>query len=472
MYLLYSMAVASALLLSAPWWLFRMLRHHKYRAGLRERAGFVPARLWSSDAARDVASYVSTSEHGSIWIHAVSVGEVLAVGQLIKELRAANPGTRIFVSTTTAAGQKLARERHGEENVFYFPLDFAFAIRPYFKRLRPRLVVLAETEFWPNFLRLAKKSGARVAVVNARISDRSYPGYRRWRGVLRTVLQNVDLFLTQSEEDARRLLDIGAAPDRVKVSGNLKFDVQPPQSVPLQQELKARLEQAEAFPVLVCGSTVEGEEFPLLGMFQQVLREYPKAVMLLAPRHPERFDDVAQLVSSCGVPPGTYPHLPGLTRWNFWRRSQLDPQAALCGGVLLLDSIGELAAVYALATIAFVGGSLVPRGGHNILEPAYFGVPILVGPHVENFRDIIAIFHAANAVKTVRGFRVGNVNADLSEVVLQLLEDAAERQALGRRAAEVMKLHTGATGRTTKALQELMTTSASTNPLVTERSIQ
>jgi 3-deoxy-D-manno-octulosonic-acid transferase len=471
MYLLYSVAAALALLLSAPWWLFRMLGHNKYRAGLRERLGFVPARLWSRDAATDVPSYVSAEKRDCFWIHAVSVGEVLAVGQLIKELGAANPGTRIFLSTTTAAGQKLARERHGEENVFYFPLDFAFAIRPYFKRLRPRLVVLAETEFWPNFLRLARKSGARVAVVNARISDRSYPGYRRWRGALHGVLQNVDLFLTQSDEDARRLLDIGAAPERVKVSGNLKFDVQPPQSVPLQQELKIRLQEAEAFPVLVCGSTVEGEEFPLLGMFQQVLREYPKAMMLLAPRHPERFDDVAQLISSCGVPPGTYPHLPGLTRLNFWRRSQLDPQTALRGGVLLLDSIGELAALYSLATIAFVGGSLVPRGGHNILEPAYFGVPILAGPHVENFRDIIAIFHAAGAVKTVRGFRAGDMKADLSDVVLQLLEDAAGRQALGRRAAEVMKVHTGATVRTAKALQELMATSPAMNPVVTERSI-
>ncbi|HZR27852.1 MAG TPA: 3-deoxy-D-manno-octulosonic acid transferase [Terriglobales bacterium] len=456
MYALYSLAAALALLLSAPWWLFRMVRHHKYRAGLWERLGFVPARLWSSsDAARDVTSYVSTRERGSIWIHAVSVGEVLAVGQLIKELRAANPDKRIFISTTTAAGQKLARERHGEQNVFYFPLDFAFAVRPYFKRLHPRLVVLAETEFWPNFLRLAKKSGASVAVVNARISDRSYPGYRRWRGILRRVLQNADLFLAQSDEDARRLVEIGARAERITVSGNLKFDVQPPQSVPLQQELKTRLQQAEAFPVLVCGSTVEGEEFPLLGMFQQVLRKYPRAVMLLAPRHPERFDDVAQLVSSCGVPPETHPHLPGLTRWNFWRRSQLDPQAALRGGVLLLDSIGELAAVYALATIAFVGGSLVPRGGHNILEPAYFGVPILVGPHVENFRDIIAIFQGANAAKTVRGFRVGDRKADLTEVVLQLLEDAVERQALGRRAAEVLRLHAGATARAALALQEL-----------------
>ncbi|HLQ51172.1 MAG TPA: hypothetical protein VK129_06710, partial [Terriglobales bacterium] len=225
---------------------------------------------------------------------------------------------------------------------------------------------------------------------------------------------------------------------------------------PFREELRARLQQAEAFPVLVCGSTVEGEEFPLLGMFQGVLRKYPKAMMILAPRHPERFDDVAQLVGSCGVPPGSYPHLPGLAKLNFWRRSQLDSQAVLRSGVLLLDSIGELAALYSLATLAFVGGSLVPRGGHNILEPACFGVPILVGPHTENFRDIVGIFQSANAVKIVCGLRVGNTKADLSAVVLELLENASEREALGRRAAEVMKLHTGATSRTARALQALM----------------
>src|SRR5260370_5206390 len=412
MYLLYSLAATLALLLSAPWWLFRMLRHDKYRAGLRERLGAVPQRLYG----KDVACYVS-NEQSCIWIHAVSVGEVLAVGQLVKELRVTNPGTRIFIPTTPPAGQHLARERHGEENVFYFPLDFAFAIRPYFKRLRPKLVILAEIEFWPNFLRLAKRSGAKVAVVNARISNRSHNGYRRWRGVLRRFLQNVDLFLTQSPEDAKRLIEIGALPERVATSGNLKFDVQPPQAVPLKEELKERLRKSEAFPILVCGSTVEDEEFPLLGMLQEVMRKYPKALMILAPRHPERFDAVAELVSSFGVPPGTYPHLPGLTRLNFWRRSQLDPQAPLSGGVLLLDSIGELAALYSLATIAFVGGSLVPRGGHNILQPADFRVPILLGPLMQSFRDIVAIFQTPNPVKTVPGFPLGNLKPHLNNLL-------------------------------------------------------
>ena len=451
MYWLYSMVAGLALLLLAPWWLLRMLRQNKYRAGLLERLGRVPVRLWRGDAA-----IVSTEQRRSIWIHAVSVGEVLAVGQLIAELRSRNPGIRVLLSTTTAAGQKLARERHGAENVFYFPLDFAFAIRAYLKRLRPTVVVLAETEFWPNFLRLARRAGAKTAVVNARISDRSYAGYRRWRSLLRRVLQNVDLFLAQSQEDATRLTEIGALPERVSVSGNLKFDVQPPKAVPLREELETRLRQAGALPVLVCGSTVEGEELPLLGTFQSVLRKHPKAVMILAPRHPERFDAVAELVSAFGVPPGTYPHLPGLTRLNFWRRSVLGPNETLQGGVLLLDSIGELAALYSLATVAFVGGSLVPRGGHNILEPAYYGVPILVGPHVENFRDVVAVFDRADAVRMVRGFRVGNVKGNLTEVVLQLLENTSEREALGRRAAEVLRSQTGATARTVEALQRLM----------------
>jgi len=484
MYWLYSLVAGLALLLLMPWWLFQMLRRNKYRAGLLERLGRVPGRLWETDVTcGDVsqprqagASYVSTREARCIWFHAVSVGEVLAIGQLIAELRSRNPGARILLSTTTAAGQKLARERHGAENVFYFPLDFSFAIRPYLNRLRPALVVLAETEFWPNFLRLAKKSGAKIAVVNARISDSSYAGYRRWRGLLRRLLQNVDLFLAQSQEDARRLVEIGAPPERVSVSGNLKFDVQPPKAVPLKDELAERLRQAGAFPVVVCGSTVDGEEFVLIGTFQSVLRKYPNAVMILAPRHPERFDAVAQLVSACGVAPSTYPHLPGLTQLNFWRRSTLDPHAVLQGGVLLLDSIGELAALYSLATIAFVGGSLVPRGGHNILEPAYFGVPILVGPHTENFRDVVAVFERADAVRTVRGFRVGNVKGNLTEVLLQLLETASEREALGRRAAEVLRSQTGATARTLEALQRLLTgafvSDVASSPAASEQAIR
>jgi 3-deoxy-D-manno-octulosonic-acid transferase len=435
MHLLYSVLLATALLLSLPWWLLAMLRHGKYRAGLAERFGRVPRRLLSG----------AEAPAGSVWVHAVSVGELLAVSGLIEELRRRLPDHRIIISTTTAAGQKLARDRFGEENVFFFPLDFAFAIRPYVRALRPSLVVVAETEFWPNFLAEVHAFGARIAVVNARISDRSLPRYRLFRGLMRRVLGQVDLFLAQSEEDARRLAEIGAERARIRVTGNLKFDAAPPKEALFAAELRQRLRAAQAAPVLVCGSTVEGEEPLLLEMFQCVRNAYPNSVMVLAPRRPERFAEVAQRVQASGVPT--------------WRRSELSagsPQdAALRGGVLVLDTIGELAAVYSVATIALVGGSLVPRGGHNILEPAFFGVPILVGPHTENFRDIVAIFRAQNAVRIVRGAGKSNAPNDLTGVILGLLADEQQRELLGRRAAETLRAQTGATQRTAEALQEL-----------------
>ena len=349
------------------------------------------------------------------------------------------PGGRVVVSTTTTTGQQLARERFGEENVFYFPLDFAFAIRPYLRALNPQLVVLAETEFWPNFLRLAKASGARVAVVNARISDRSLPGYRRWRGLLSGILRNVKLFLAQSEEDKRRLIAIGAAPERVQVAGNLKFDTRAPAGSPALDPLRAALAGAGREQTVVCGSTVEGEEDLLLRAFEIVRTRHPQAVMVLAPRHPERFDAVGGLLDASGIP------------WQ--RRTALVPGDAgvILGGVLLLDTIGELSAIYALGSVAFVGGSLLPRGGHNILEPAQQGCAILVGPHTENFRQIVSLFDRAGALRVVRP----NPQA-LADVLLQLLGDRGARTHLGDLARQTWHAQAGATQRTADALAVLM----------------
>jgi 3-deoxy-D-manno-octulosonic-acid transferase len=421
MYLLYSVLLALALLVTLPYWLVQMLRSGKYRAGLGERFGRVPERMRKTEP-----------NENCIWIHAVSVGEVLAISGLVTELRRKFPEWRIAVSTTTLTGQKLARERFGEENAFYLPLDFRFALRPYFEQLNPKLVVLAETEFWPNFLRLAKARSTRVAVVNARISDRSFPRYRRFRRLLTRVLGAVDLFLAQSKLDRDHLEAIGADSNKLQVSGNLKFDVKAPAESAVVRQLKAAI-PADS-PVLVCGSTVEGEEEMLLGAFKQLQRSHRNAVMVLAPRHPERFDSVARQVSGEGI--------------NFIRRSAWNG-SPISGGVLLLDTIGELAAIYSLATLAFVGGSLVPRGGHNILEPAQFGKPILVGPHTENFRDIIAIFAAENAVQVIS-------RAQLTSSLHMLLENPAERELLGRRAQQVFASHSGATQRTLDALEVLL----------------
>jgi 3-deoxy-D-manno-octulosonic-acid transferase len=420
MHFLYSLLLAFAALLSLPWWAFEMLRLEKYRAGLKERLGSVPARL-------------NTAKPGSIWVHAVSVGEVLAVSRLIAELKTTEPDTPIFISTTTVTGQRLARERFGETHCFFMPLDFGFAVQAYLRALKPRLLILAETEFWPNLLHLARKRGTVVAIVNARISDRSFPRYRRFSWFFRRVLSNVDLFLAQTAQDAERLRAIGAPTERVRVSGNLKFDIRLSAPSQIVQQLRSAI--AKDSPVIVCGSTAEGEEGPVLEAFKQVQQKFPSAVLILAPRHPERFDKVANFISSLDI--------------AFARRSSWAAACPISGGVFLLDSVGELASVYALADIAFVGGSLVPTGGHNILEPAQYGAAIVVGPHTFNFREIVSIFQSGGALLIADAH-------GLPGTLLELLQNDAERNRLGGRAKELFAQHAGATLRTLQALRPLL----------------
>ncbi len=423
---LYSAVLAVALLLSLPYWLIQMLRRGKYRAGLSERLGRVPSRLLAPGAR-------------TIWVHAVSVGELLAVTGVIQELRRRFASHRVVVSTTTATGQKLARERFGEANVFFFPLDFTFAVRPYFDALRPELIVVAETELWPNFFRVAHARSVKLVLINARVSDRSFPRYRmvcRW---LAPVLDSVDLFLAQSRDDAGRLVAIGAAPERVEAVGNLKFDIPAGVSSALVQQLRG----ATTTPVIVCGSTVEGEEPMVLDAFRVVQRRFPDALLILAPRHPERFDAVAALLSSSGL--------------RVWRRSQWNGERLHHGGIFLLDTIGELAAVYQLADVAFVGGSLVPRGGHNILEAARFGVPIIVGPYMDNFREMFGTFYPD-------GLRMTDA-AHLGETMDRLLADPAFARSLGARAQETWRANAGATQRTLERIESLLSPATPVVPL-------
>ena len=422
-YFLYSSALALGMILSLPYWLYQVLRHGKYRRGFAERMGRIPARIAASQQKRPV-----------IWIHAVSVGEVLAVSGLVERMRRTFPEHRILVSTTTDTGQDLARKRFGHENVFYFPMDFAFAIRSCLREFNPKMVILAETEFWPNFLRLVHSSGARIAVVNARISDRSWPRYRRFGWALGRMLAHVDLFLAQTEEDGRRLESIGANAGKVHVTGNLKFDVNLPPTPPIVESLRDSLAAEAAGPVLVCGSTVEDEEPPLLRAFENIRVSHPRAVMILAPRHPERFETVASILEQISIP--------------FYRRSRWHGES-LKGGVLLVDTIGELAALYGLADVAFVGGSLVPRGGHNIIEPAQHGVAMITGNHTENFRDIVGLFRSRDAV------RIAGVS-ELPLVLMHLLANEAERLALGRRAKDTILSQVGATDRTLEELGALL----------------
>jgi 3-deoxy-D-manno-octulosonic-acid transferase len=420
----YSLAWTAALAIGAPWWLWKMATTGKYRAGLTERLGRVPSRLFPLGETRPV-----------VWIHAVSVGEIIAVSGLVRELRTRAPRYRVVVSTTTRTGQQIARERFGVENVFYYPLDFAFAVRPYLRKLRPQLFILAETEFWPRMLHECRSRSIPVAVVNARISDRSYPRYLRLRAVWRRILRGVALALAQTPEDVARLQAIGVPADRVKLGGNLKYDVRANPSSGFAESLRAAL--PEDAKLLVCGSTLDGEEQLLLNSWPTLLAEHPELRMVLAPRHPERFPAIATLLQQSGI------------RWSQRSRWGSGPPELEAGSILLLDSIGELAAVYSLATIAFIGGSLVPSGGHNPLEPAQFGVPILMGPNYENFREIVEKLKARQAIRIVEP-------AELSAVLLAMLHDESASRTMGAHAREVFHAEAGATARTVDALLALL----------------
>lgn len=426
----YNLALVVALVASAPWWLWRMATTHKYREGLGERLGLVRAELRDGTEAESARREV-------IWLHAVSVGEVLAVGRLVAELDRALPEFRLLISTTTRTGQTLAHERFGANRVFYCPLDLPWAVRAYLDALQPKMLVLAETEFWPNLLHGCYRRGIPVAVVNARISDRSWPRYRKLRRLWRPILGRLARVLAQSGTDAERLRALGCAPDRVSVAGNLKFDVRAAGESDATRQLKAR---ANGLRFVMAGSTLEGEETALLEAWPRLLEAEPQLAMVLAPRHPERFNAVAGLLENSGL------------RWvrrSAWRAQETLLQPLFAGQVVLLDTIGELASAYSLAAVAFVGGSLVPAGGHNPLEPAQFGVPIVTGPNYANFRAMVDELRAHNALQI-------STREELGGTLAELLRDGASAWAMGERAREVFAQQAGATARSVNALKELL----------------
>jgi 3-deoxy-D-manno-octulosonic-acid transferase len=422
----YNVALLTGLAASLPWWLWRMVTTKKYRDGLLERLGRVPRKLEavSGRARRSV-----------IWLHAVSVGEVLAVSRLVRSLNAAFPDFAVVISTTTRTGQALARERFGVNRVFYCPLDMPWAVRAYLNAMEPRMLVLAETEFWPNLLSGCFRRGIPVVVVNARISNRSWPRYRMLRRLWRPLLSGLSCVLAQSETDAKRLRAIGCAAERVTVAGNLKFDVRAVEETGSTQFLRR---QAEGLRLLVAGSTHEGEEDVLLDAWKELLVSEPALVMVLAPRHPERFGAVEALLERSG------------TRWakrSEW--SEREPEEIGAGMIVLLDTIGELASVYSVASVAFVGGSLVAVGGHNPLEPAQFGVPIVMGPHYANFTAITDLLRRADALRIAK-------KEELADVLIELLRDRAMAEAMGARAKIVFEEQAGATERCVAAIREVL----------------
>jgi 3-deoxy-D-manno-octulosonic-acid transferase len=446
MYALYSIALALAAVLGLPLWLLLLLFSPRHRAGISQRLGFPPAALRKFCAG-----------HPTVWVHAVSVGEVLAVAPLVLQLRSALAGSeiKVVVSTTTRTGQQLARARFGQESVFYFPLDFRFILRRYFRLLNPALIVLVESEFWPNHLRLAQLKSIPVAVVNARISDRSLPRYLRLRLLWRRALSPISLFLAQSQQDADRLRSIGAAASGIQVSGNLKFDLAPPPAASIVELLRRHLPPGT--PLLVCGSTMEGEEALLIAAHQALATSVPNLVTILAPRHPERFDAVARLLPDPSLRRSLWAAsansaTPAAARLAPFHPGTIVPPAAPIppGTIFLLDSIGELASLYSLASVAFIGGSLLPPGGgHNPLEPALFSVTIVTGPLTQNFAEIIQTLLAAHALTIATA-------ENLAPTLAILLLDPIAATAQGRRAHAVLSENTGATARTLAALLSLL----------------
>ncbi len=431
----YSLLLALSLGLSAPWWLWRMATSGRYRAGLGERLGRVPRQLRAAVA-------WTAGERRVVWVHAVSVGEVLAVERLVSELREALPGWVIAVSTTTATGHEVARKRLVGVPVFFFPLDFAFAVRRYLQVLRPSLVVLVESELWPRLLVECERAGVPVAVVNARVSDRSFRRTMPVRGLWRQMAAKVTVFLAQGQESAERLRKLGVDAERVRVTGNLKYDIQPAET-PFVKEIRPLLAGRRS---IVAGSLLEPEEAMLLRLGPELWRNCSELVLLLAPRHLERFGSVATLARE--VHPGAGVYLASELMAQSEGKQPL--KTLVSPAVVVLDTLGDLASMYALADVAFVGGSLVPRGGHNPLEPARFSVPVVMGSSYENFREIV------DAMIDAHGIRIVEDERQLESSLVELLNDRESAQETGRQGKTVFKTRAGATERTLAALLELL----------------
>jgi len=433
-YFLYSVFTGVGIFLLSPYFLLKGMRHRKYLQNLPERLAWrFPAGLASRNGAAP----------GAIWVHAVSVGEVLAAVPLARLLKERFPERRLVISTTTATGQAIARERmHFADAVFYFPLDWRGPVRRALRTVRPGLAIILETEIWPNFLRETRRAGVPVLFVNGRISDRSFARFSRslrlsgglLHGFLRSALHDAMLYLTQSPQDSARLIALGAPAERVIVAGNMKYDLAPPSPNSLVKWLGAELARTGRGPLLVAGSIIAGEEAVVLEALAAVEKIWPNALLVLAPRKPERFDTAAAIVEQAG--------------WRVVRRSTLlleSGTAALeCvpGGprsVLMLDTIGELAAVYALADVVFIGGSLQPSGGHNPLEPAAVGKAPVFGTAMDNFREIASGLLAADAAIQVRS------GGELGAAWIALLSDDGRRARMGSAARKLVEQNRGAT---------------------------
>ena len=424
---LYSMLVTVVALLAAPCYLVRYGARGIPSGYWRQRLGWLPRWLQGQ------------ASEGAIWVHAVSVGETLAIAGLVAEIVHRFPARPLYLSHVTPTGRAAGERRiAGVAGRFYLPIDWTWSMRRVFDRLRPAMLIIAETELWPNLLRVARERATRVVLVNARLSERSFRGYRRFAFFFRHALGAIDHVFAQTERDAERFRSLGIPADRVSVAGNLKFDSRPPELGSLPRFLRRALEAGGRGPVLVAGSTMPGEERLLLNSWDEVRRSHPSSFLIIAPRHPQRFEEVAHLLRAGGR--------------RFLRRTALDPaereSQLVEADILLLNTIGELGGVYELADVAFIGGSLVPSGGHNPLEPAYWAKPVLFGKHMENFRDIARLLLTGGGAFEVAG------SEEFAARTSELFANAALRRDAGARAKSTLESGSGATARIADRLGE------------------
>jgi 3-deoxy-D-manno-octulosonic-acid transferase len=410
MYFIYTLALTLGLFAALPYYL---VRFRKYLPTVPDRLGFPKL----------------PQLEGAIWIHAVSVGEVKAVEKLLEGLKQQYPGKPLVVSTVTPAGQALARQRRDIiDYTFYFPIDLPWCVRRALDRVRPQIVVIAETEIWPNFLRACRTRAIHVVMINGRISDRSFSRYRLIRRWLRRVFEDYTIIGMQSDLDRHRIEAIGADPQKVTVFGNLKYDVAG-SNRPVEGDLAEFLREWN--PIWIAASTMPGEEEFILDAFADLSRKRPELKLIIAPRHPDRSEQIQQMVNSRG--------------FTCVRRTRFGTAA----NVLLLDTIGELAGLFQYATVVFIGGSLVSRGGHNVLEPARYRKPIVFGPHMENFRDIARLFLNADAAIQIKN------SGELAPAIDQLLSAPKRAEQLGSNAHAIVLENTGATDRVLERVQPI-----------------
>ena len=427
-YLIYDITLFLATPLILVYSLFRSWSKGRRREGVVERFG-----IYNSDLVG------ALNGQKTVWVHAVSVGETIAVKPLLKALKENIPGIRIIMSNVTETGRSIAEKTPEVDHCVYFPFDYRFTVKRALATVRPALLVIVETEIWPNFLRAARIMGIPAVLVNGRISDRSFGRYLKMKWFFRPVLENVSAFCMQTSEDARRIVAIGADQKRVHVTRNLKYDIQViAPTDDLKSELREGYKVPDGIAVITAGSTHAGEEEALLSAYQRLLTKGRECLLVLVPRHPERAGEVADILGKFGM--------------KFTLRSKLGNRTEEFrpGEVLLVDTVGELMKFYTISDLVFVGGSLVPTGGHNILEPASLGVPVLFGPHMHNFKESAALILACGGAIQIKD---GN---DLTANLQLLLDDSEKRRAMGRKGMSLVIENSGATKMHMEVIRKLM----------------